>query len=75
MQLVLAIVSKLVFIQRTRRHTSVGKVAKDGRGQDSHWWSCYLALIEYLLPLFGEQRCWCIHQGRHGLPADAPDGG
>ena len=74
MQWVLAKVSILVLTWNECRQTSVGKIAKDDGGQDSHWGSCDLALVEDLLPLLGEQRSWCIQQGGHTLPADASDG-
>ena len=68
------IVSFLVFVKDMCKHTSVGKVAEDGRGQDSHWGSCDFALVEDLLPLSGEQRSGCIQKSWHALPADASDG-
>lgn len=74
MQWVLKIVNTMSLLIHVRKHTSVGKVAKDGRRDGSHWWSYDFALVEDLLPLFGEQRSGCIEKSRHTLPAYASDG-
>lgn len=74
MQWVLEMVNTLDSMIYVRIRTSVGKVAKDGRGDGSHWWSYDFALVEDLLPLFGEQRSGCIQKSRHALPTDASNG-